>query len=55
MVSSSEAKLTNVYDPLNLNHVKGHEAISVSYAHIKRDSSNTMQLLEVFATLDGGV
>ena len=36
------------------DRIKEHEAITVSFAHGKRDSSNTMQLVEVFETLDGG-
>ena len=48
-----EAKLIDVYYPSNLNRVREHEAIAVSYAHAQRNSSNTMQLVEVFKKLNG--
>jgi hypothetical protein len=49
-----EAALKDVSDPSNLNHVKKHEAIAISFAHAWRDSSNTMQLEDFCETLGGG-
>jgi hypothetical protein len=46
-------KLTDVYDSSNLNLIKEHDVTVVSYAHSQRDSSNELQLVEVFETLDG--
>ena len=41
----------DVCDSSNLNRFKEHEAIVVAFAHGQRDSSNTMQLVDVFETL----
>ena len=40
-----------MYDPLNSNGVKEHEAVAISYAHAQRNASNTVKLVEVFEKL----
>ena len=48
-----EAKLMDVVDPSSPNRFNENEAITVSYAHAWRDSSNTMHLIKVFEALSG--
>ena len=43
-----ESKLTDMCDPLNLNRLKEHEANAISFAHVQRDDSSIMQLVQVF-------
>ena len=51
MELDTEDKLTDVYNLSNSNRCKELEAFAISYAHAQRDSSNTMQLIEVCVTL----
>ena len=53
VVLDSEAKFKDVYDSSNLNRIKELEVIAFSYANAQRESSNTMQLVEVFETSGG--
>jgi hypothetical protein len=46
-----EERLTDVYDSSNPNRAKIHEAIGVSYARDQRDSSTTIQVLDVVESL----
>jgi len=48
-----EDKLTDGHDTSDLNSVKEHEAIAASFAYGKRDSRNTIQLVEIFEALGG--
>jgi len=45
--------LVDVCQPSVSNRIKEHEAIAVLFGHAQRDSSSTMQLVEVFKTMDG--
>ena len=46
-----ECLLTDVSHSSILNRFKEHKTITDSYAHVQRDSSNTLQFVEVFEAL----
>ena len=43
----------DVYNPSNLNRVTEYKVIAISFAHVQRDASNIMQLVDVVETLGG--